>query len=147
VRRNHRANELDAETWSRLQAFIFELLTRRSALLEQVRNEMTLPANLLAGDQPELFAEVDRLLSESELRLIAVPPLVALMVLLSVAISAVWLAVAPLITVLAMQGTQRYEESTGTVANAAYFDKLRLVSIALSGLGPADGPFTAGVVS
>jgi hypothetical protein len=61
--------------------------------------------------------------------------------------SAVWLAVAPLITVLAMQGTQRYEESTGTVANAAYFDKLRLVSIALSGLSPADGPFTAGVVS
>ncbi len=91
---------------------------------------MTLPANLLVGDQPELFAEVDRLRSESELRLIAVPPLFALMVFLSVAMSPVWLAVAPLIAVLAIQGTQRYEESTGTVANAAYFDKLRLVSIA-----------------
>lgn len=123
-------DERDAATWRRLCMFIDELLTRRSALLEQVRNEMRLPANLLVGDQPELFAEVDRLRSESELRLIAVPPLVSLTVFLSVAMSPIWLAVAPLITVLAIQGTQRYEESTGTVANAAYFGKLRLVSIA-----------------
>ncbi|MGH2911892.1 MAG: hypothetical protein ACRDJ3_05395 [Solirubrobacteraceae bacterium] len=118
------------EIWRRLHTFIAELLTRRSALLEQVRNEMRLPVNLLVGDQPELFGEVDRLRSESDLRLIVVPPLLSLTVLLSVAMSPVWLAVAPLIAVLAIQGTQRYEESTGTVANAAYFDKLRLVSIA-----------------
>jgi len=62
--------------------------TRRgdAALLESDR-ELSLPATLLVGEQPELFAEVDRLRAEGELRLAVVPPLLATIVLLAFEVS------------------------------------------------------------
>ena len=118
---------------SALSHFVNELLQRRASLPNQVRDEMRLPANLIIGDHAELFAEVDRLRSESELRLAVVPPLMSLAVFLAIAVSLAWLAVIPVVAMLAIQGTRRYQQSTATVANAAFFGKVRLASIAAYG--------------
>jgi hypothetical protein len=85
----------------------------------EARAELALPATVLVGKEPELFAEVDRLRGEGDLRLAAVPPLVAIFVALTVLTGSWWWLVAliPLIALLD-QGVRRLQSSRQLVADA-----------------------------
>src|SRR5581483_11006669 len=66
-------------TYRNLQSSLsIEVETRTNRALSDARKELGLPATLLVGDKPELFAEVDRLRSEGELRITVTLPLAAL---------------------------------------------------------------------
>ncbi len=91
---------------------------RFGTALEEAVREVMVPATLLAADRPELFAEVDRLRAEAELRHAVVPPLAAMAILLAVVQSAFWLAALPPIALLLIQGVRRETDSQRTVANA-----------------------------
>lgn len=96
---------------------------RVQRLQREVRRELDLPATLLVGDQPTLFAEVDRLRAEGELRLAVAPPLVALSIELAF-YSLWWLAILPLAGVLVAQGVERYEDSSKQIRDAMSFRKV-----------------------
>lgn len=55
-----------------------ELAWRGSTARRELENDLELPANLLLGQNPELFSEADRLNAESQFRLAVVPPLLAI---------------------------------------------------------------------
>lgn len=80
--------------------------------------ELDLPAILLIGDQSELFAEVDRLRAEGELRMGVAPPLIALSILGATAVSIWWLAAAPAAMILFLQGAKREIDAKKSIADA-----------------------------
>jgi hypothetical protein len=80
--------------------------------------ELALPATLLVEDQPLLFAEVDRLRAEAELRLAVVVPLSALGILAGLQASAWWFAGLPMLLALLDQGIRRDRDSRKLVADA-----------------------------
>jgi hypothetical protein len=82
------------------------------------RRELDLPATLLVGDKPALFAEVDRLRAEGELRLAAVVPLTALLIWLNSEESHWWLAGLLGALVLLDQGVRQIHESRQTIEDA-----------------------------
>lgn len=86
--------------------------------IAEARAELSLPATVLVGKEPELFAEVDRLRAEGDLRLAAVPPAVALAILAGVKTSA-WflLGVLPAMLLLDL-GVRRLHSSQQLVADA-----------------------------
>jgi hypothetical protein len=79
--------------------------------------ELRLPATLLVGNEPALFAEVDRLRAEGELRITVIPPLLALTILASLS-SPLWLFALPVLAVLLSQGVQHERDSRELIANA-----------------------------
>lgn len=85
----------------------------------EARAELSFPATVLVGKEPEIFAEVDRLRSEGEFRVAAVPPLIAL-VLVTVASTGSRWYFAALVPVLALldQGVRRLRNSRELVADA-----------------------------
>jgi len=80
--------------------------------------EPDLPATVLVGAEPSLYAEVDRLRAEGDLRLTVAPPLFALIMLLTFGVSP-WFVVSLLgLAALVMQGVMRKKESRGLVISA-----------------------------
>jgi hypothetical protein len=93
------------------------------ALREGLQRELEFPATLLVGEQPATFAEADRLRAEGELRLAVVPPMVALVALLTVDSSDWWLATLPALLLLLVQGIRREDDARSVVAGAILFKK------------------------
>jgi hypothetical protein len=96
---------------------------------ESVR-ELNLPAILLVGDQAELFAEVDRLRAEGELRIAVTPALCALGVLLTVECSPWWLLSIPTTALLLFQGMRRIVDSKSAIAEAIRIGRIPSASSA-----------------
>lgn len=91
---------------------------RFSSASRQLSDEASLPATLLVGDKPHLYAEVDRLRSEGDFRLAVSMPLLALLVLTSAEASPSWGLIAPGIFILAIQGMNRRTESRQVILDA-----------------------------
>jgi len=91
--------------------------------------EIALPATLLVGKEPELFAEVDRLHSEGEFRIAAGLPLFALTVLLAVISALWWLLALPLVYLIWEDGIRRVYESRFLISNATARGVLNSVAI------------------
>ena len=90
--------------------------TRRARMA--ALNELNLPATLLVGDKRELFAEVDRLRAEGDVRLAAMSPLVALTVAVSVLQSPWWATAFLGIALLAVQGLGKVRDSRRLIESA-----------------------------
>lgn len=95
----------------------------------EAARELELPATLLVGDKSELFAEVDRLRAEGELRMAVVPPLIGLTAYLCLESSLWWLLVCPLIVVLFFQGLQRELDSKKSIADAIWMGRVESSSV------------------
>lgn len=67
---------------------------------------------------PAVFEEIDRIESESEMRLAVVPPLLALIVVLTVRSSIVWLAGLALVALLFHQGVRCRQERGDQIMDA-----------------------------
>jgi hypothetical protein len=106
------------------------------AFSEFVR-ELNLPATLLVGEKDQLFAEVDRLRAEGDLRLAVVPPLLAIMLLLANEDSLWWLLGLPAIGLLAVQGARRQADSRKVIQDA--IDHGTIESAALNKFDAASG--------
>jgi hypothetical protein len=92
--------------------------------------EADLPATVLVDDKPVLFAEVDRLRSEGDLRLAVALPLAALTVLLGVLNSLWWLAAIVGVAALLVQGDTRRQESRQLIINAMEQGKIESPGLA-----------------
>jgi len=101
-----------------------ELRQREVSAEEEAQRELSLPATLLVGDRPELFAEVDRLRAEGELRLAVVPPMISLIILLAVSNSPLWILSIPLVVLLLVQGMRREADSRKIIADAIAFGRI-----------------------
>jgi hypothetical protein len=97
-------------------------------LRRALERELSLPATLLIGEQPETFAEADRIRGESDLRLAVVPPFVALTFLLG-AENPFWYATFAGILALAIQGLVKQDDARGVVAGAIIFGKARSAAL------------------
>lgn len=72
------------QVWPGLESREFAaMLSAIRDLRSEMKQELKLPATILVGDQPELYAEADRLRAEAEFRTAIVPPLIALIWLLA----------------------------------------------------------------
>ena len=113
--------ENDPPPWRRQQKaneMIGFVEGRAYIAVSEIELELSVPAILLVGKEPELFAEVDRLSAEGELRLSVIPPLLALTVVASLQGSPWWLvAVIPTLLLL-YQGIAKDEDAQRTVAQA-----------------------------
>jgi hypothetical protein len=96
----------------------FQVNRRTRQARTEAQRELTLPATLLVGEQEQLFAEVDRLRAEGELRFAVVPPLFALLILLTTMQSSFWLLGIPAVVVLFSQGILRETDSRKVIADA-----------------------------
>jgi hypothetical protein len=94
-------------------------------LTDGLRRELDLPATLLVGEQPELFAEADRIGAESELRSAVVPPLMALAILLSIQASVLWLIALIPIAQLMVQAVRREDDARRLIGSALLFGRAR----------------------
>lgn len=92
--------------------------------------ELDLPATLLVGDQAELFAEVDRLRAEGELRLAVVPPLIGLTFLLAFETSFWWFLLLGAIVILFRQGLERDLDSKKSIADAIRIGRVKSSGVA-----------------
>jgi hypothetical protein len=95
-----------------------ELMRRGGAARTEAARELNLPATLLVGDKPELFAEVDRLRAEGDLRLTTAAPALALVVILAVTQSAWWLFGIAMLVWLLIQGLSKVGASRKLIADA-----------------------------
>jgi hypothetical protein len=95
-----------------------ELDRRHARARAEADKELTLPATLLVGKEPELFAEVDRLRAEGELRLSIIPPLIALLAVATALGSSWWLLGAPFALILLNDGARRNQNSRRLIADA-----------------------------
>jgi hypothetical protein len=111
---------------------------------DQLDRDISLPATLLLGQQPQLFTEADRLKAESQFRLAVVPPLTAITIAASLSQSPWWLVGLLPVFILLWQGNTRNREyrvlmygaiERGIVKSDA-FDRFRM----LAGEEPIDRP-------
>lgn len=86
--------------------------------IRETEREPDLPATVLVDDKPVLFAEVDRLRAEGDLRLAVAVPLCALAVLLTIVSSPWWIASLVGVTVLVVQGDTRRLQSRQVIIDA-----------------------------
>lgn len=112
------AGDVDRIPIPLVEQLLSELDNRASTTLRERARELDLPAILLVGDQSELFAEVDRLRAEGELRLAVVLPLLALTVFLALNGSLWWLAMLPAMAALWIQGIRREDDAKKSTADA-----------------------------
>jgi hypothetical protein len=105
----------DREIRSQLYAELQEQAHSAGAEMER---ELSLPATLLVGDRPELFAEVDRLRSEGDLRLTVLPPITAILLLFTIQASPIWLVACGPLFILFAQGVRRQEDARRIIADA-----------------------------
>lgn len=98
-------------------------------LTDGLRRELDLPATLLVGARPELFAEADRIRAESELRAAFVPPLLALAGLLAANDSWLWLWALLPIGQLLMQGVRREDDVRRLIGRALLFGHVESAAV------------------
>jgi hypothetical protein len=98
-------------------------------LTEGLRRELDLPATLLVGEQPELYAEADRVRAESELRIAVVPPLMALAILLSSRVSLLWLLALVPTAQLLIQGVRREDDARRLIGSALLFGNVESAAV------------------
>jgi hypothetical protein len=101
-----------------IDADLAELDTQYKATATAVAGELDLPATLLVGDNQSLFAEVDRLRAEGELRLSVVLPLATLIAYLFGTTNRLWVVAGIGVGLLFLQGSRRKAESQEMVAEA-----------------------------
>lgn len=106
-----------------------EITEREETARQEAYSELVLPATLLVGDQPLLFAEVDRLRAEGELRLAVAPPLFALTILLAVLQSPLWLIALVAVSLLWVQGWRRDEDARKVISDAVYVGRITSPSL------------------
>ena len=90
--------------------YVKRVYTRRQVAVAGLKAEMSLPATVLVGKEPELFTEVDRLKAESQFRLAIVPPLVGLVAYISSATSELYLLALVAVAVIASQAVTKNRE-------------------------------------
>jgi hypothetical protein len=107
-------------TAEQAEQLLGELDVRFRQASAEAQRELSLPATVLVGEkgQEQLFAEVDRLRAEGELRVAVVPPLLALLIVLATMQSRFWLLGIPPIAVLFVQGVRRETDSRKLIADA-----------------------------
>jgi len=113
----------------RRRTFARTIEARAARAEHEATRELELPATVLVGDKSELFAEVDRLRAEGELRMAVVPPLSALTAYLCIESSLLWLLVCPLIIVLFIQGLQKEQDSKKLIADAIWKNRIESSSV------------------
>lgn len=111
------------------KAFERRIRNRSEEARVEADRELDLPATLLVGDQTELFAEVDRLRAEGELRMAVVPPLIGLLIFLVLESSFWWLSMIPIIVILFVQGVQRELDSKKSIADAIRIGRVSSSSV------------------
>lgn len=94
------------------------------------RREPDLPAMLLVADDPTLFAEVDRLRAEGDLRLTVALPLTALIVLMASNQGWVWAIGLAGVAALGYQGIQKRRDSRTLIIDAIQMGKIKSPSLA-----------------
>jgi hypothetical protein len=123
----------DSEELSKLNVRLDEIRelarSERANLGRELRNELDLPATLLIGDQPETFAEADRIRAESELRFAVVPPLAALAVLFGEEANSLWYFSFIGILALAVQGVAKQDDARNVIAGAMLFGKAKSAAL------------------
>ncbi len=95
----------------------------------EAERELELPAMLLVGDQEGLFAEVDRLRAEGELRMAVFPPLAALGILLGLEVSLWWFFLLPAAVLLFSQGIQRDFDAKKIISDATRIGRVDSSSV------------------
>lgn len=106
-----------------------QLADRFEEASREAQRELDLPATLLVGDQMGLFAEVDRVRAEGELRMAVLPPLVALGVLLGHCGSAWWYLLIPAALLLFYQGIQRDFDAKKIISDAIWMERVQASSV------------------
>jgi hypothetical protein len=86
--------------------------------MQEAAEEVNLPGILLVGEKPSLFAEVDRIRAEAELRLAVFPPLVALVAIASVRGSLWWLFGLLFVFVVLLDGLDKAAKSRKLIIDA-----------------------------
>jgi hypothetical protein len=107
-----------------------ELEERADGTRYEAERELDLPATLLIGERPALFAEVDRLRGEAELRVTVALPILSGIVLLAAKSTLWWLLASPLVLVLFIDGVRRDSDAKKIVA-----DSIRLGRVPSSSIG------------
>lgn len=92
---------------------------------DEVFRELELPATVLIEDREQLFAEVDRLRSEGELRIAVFAPLLALDGFLTGSVGAICALAVPALLILLWQGIRRTQDSKRVIADAITMRLLR----------------------
>lgn len=139
-----------AEEFERGDTLIRQRMARRSdleestAMKEELRalerfaaeqdraasREPDLPATLLVAEKPTLYAEVDRLRAESDLRLAVFPPLAGLSVLLTAQSEKwAWLLILLGALLLVVQGLMRRRQSRQTIVDAMQMKVIQSPSV------------------
>lgn len=113
----------------RLEEIRQQAQSERDRLRRELRNELDLPATLLIGDQPETFAEADRIRAESEVRFAVVPPLAALAALLGEKADSLWYLAFIGIVALAIQGVAKQDDARNVIAGAMLFNKAQSAAL------------------
>lgn len=113
------------ELTERVRAAAFAELREQSLRTdEEAIQELKLPATVLVGDKPELFAEVDRLRAEGGLRTTVAFPLAALVTELAVMQRPIWLlGLVPLAVMFAL-GLQRIRKSQLVIRDAISMNRI-----------------------
>ena len=122
-----RAGQLEAGSTRKLGS---QLAERYEEANREGQRELDLPATLLVGDQAGLFAEVDRVRAEGELRMAVLPPLVALGILLGSCESGWWYLLIPAGLVLFYQGVQRDFDAKKIISDAISMRRVEASSVA-----------------
>jgi len=118
--------QLGSQEYERLE---LELRERANRADSEAGRELELPSTLLVGDRPELFAEVDRLRAEGDLRMTVVLPLVALTILFAVLQSPFFLLALVPIYGLLVQGIRNTAEARKTIADAITYGRVPSPSV------------------
>lgn len=106
-----------------------ELQRRATDALSRLEEELSTPATLLVADQPELFAEVDRIQAEGKLRIAVIPPTVALIILAALqGLPWALLALIP-VGVWLHQGVRAEHEAAHLIADAMFVGSVESTAI------------------
>jgi hypothetical protein len=97
----------------------------KAEVVAKVISELDLIRTRLLGKEPELFSAVDRISSESELRFAILPPLVALIGVLAVQSTPLWLAGLLLVWLLLRDGARRRRAASDLLIDAIYLERVK----------------------
>jgi hypothetical protein len=127
IQSRDRDDPLDPGAYSTLND---QVARRQEEAHREAQRELDLPATLLVGDQADLFAEVDRVRAEGELRMAVLPPLVALGILLGNCVSLWWYLLLPAAgAVLFYQGIQRDIDAKKIISDAIGVGRVKAASV------------------
>jgi hypothetical protein len=107
------------DQWPQLSSRqIGAVMTRARVLDAQLARELDLPNTLLVGDQPEIYAEADRVRAEAEFRLALVLPSIALIIVLVTNAGWWWLVALLASLALWITGVAKQDEARAFIRNS-----------------------------